>query len=275
MTAISNNWPDDKPAAIAFTFDVDAESGFLGEGEAYAKRLTSLSEGRFGVTRGLPRILNLLQRYGVDATFFVPGDTAERHPHAVEAILEHGHEIGHHGHIHLRSDKVSADAQRQEVEKGLDSLQRAGAPRPTGYRSTSWELTPETLDLLLEYDFFYDSSCMGDDRPYRERYEERSIIELPVHWSLDDWPHFGWTIDAGGNVVRPETLLGNWLDEYRRALEDAGRTVIFTMHPEVIGRAYRFPILERLVKTVAEEGTTWIATLDAIARHVETSLPPA
>jgi hypothetical protein len=72
MTAISNNWPDDKPAAIAFTFDVDAESGFLGEGEAYAKRLTSLSEGRFGVTRGLPRILNLLQRYGVDATFFVP-----------------------------------------------------------------------------------------------------------------------------------------------------------------------------------------------------------
>ena len=72
---------------ISLTFDVDAEAGWLGEGDEYARRLTILSEGRYGVIRGIPRIVDLLARYDIPATFFVPGYTAEHHPGLLETCL--------------------------------------------------------------------------------------------------------------------------------------------------------------------------------------------
>jgi len=260
-------WPDRAEVAVSLTFDVDAEAGWLGEGEEYARRLTTLSEARYGITRGMPRILALLARHDIRATFFVPGHTADVHPATVAAILEGGHEVGHHGHMHLRSDKVDADAQRAEIELGLAALARTGAPTPSGYRSTSWELTPETFDLLIEYGFAYDSSLMGDDRPYHEHWNGRSILELPVHWSLDDWPRYGWDIDSGGNTAAPGELYTSWLAEYDSARAER-RHAVYTMHPEVIGRPQRFVELERLVEEIGRRGGTWHAPLADVAAHV-------
>jgi peptidoglycan/xylan/chitin deacetylase (PgdA/CDA1 family) len=274
MGELDWQWPDGNRVAVSLSFDVDAESGFLGEGEEYRRRITSLSEGAFGVRRGIPRILDLLARRGIAATFFVPGDTAERHPGLCPALLEAGHEIAHHGYLHLRSDRVDAAAQREEIERGLAALDAAGVPAPRGYRSTSWELTPETFALLLEHGFAYDSSCMGDDRPYRQEWEGEALLELPVHWSLDDWPRFGWSIDGGGNVASTEELYASWLAEYRAAREE-GRHVVYTMHPEVIGRAYRFAALERLVAEIAADGDVWFAPLEQVAEHVRPRLFPA
>jgi peptidoglycan/xylan/chitin deacetylase (PgdA/CDA1 family) len=265
------DWPDGKRVAVSLTFDVDAESGFLGDSPDYARRLSTLSEGRFGVTRGVPRILDLLAKHGIAATFFVPGHTAAGHPEVVPAIIAGGHEVGHHGYIHLRTDKVSAQDQRDEIERGFTALEAAGAPRPVGYRSPAWELTPETFALLLEHGFAYDSSCMGDDRPYLETYEGRNILELPVHWSLDDWPHFGWSIDLGGNVASPLELRACWAAEYRAARAE-GRHVTFTMHPEVIGRAHRFAQLESLIEEIAADDDAWFARLDEVATHVRPRL---
>lgn len=264
-------WPGGARVAVSLTFDVDAEAGFLGDSPDYGRRLSSLSEGRFGVTRGLPRILSVLERHGVQATFFVPGHTAESHPDVVRRILEAGHEIGHHGHLHLRTDRVSAGDQREEIERGLEALEAAGAPRPVGYRSPAWELTPETFSLLVEHAFGYDSSCMGDDRPYLEAWDGRHILELPVHWSLDDWPRYGWSIDLGGNVGAAQALLDDWLAEYRAARRDR-RHVVFTMHPEVIGRSHRFAQLETLIERIASDGAVWFARLDEVAAHVRPRL---
>jgi peptidoglycan/xylan/chitin deacetylase (PgdA/CDA1 family) len=267
-------WPGGAAVAVSFTFDVDAEAGFLGDGDQYARRLTTLSEGRFGVVRGVPRLLDLLHEHGVKSTFFVPGYTAFLHPKPISDIAAAGHEIGHHGYIHLRADKVSPAEQRAEIEKGLAALETLGVPKPKGYRSPAWEMTPETFDLLLEHNFEYDSSCMGDDRPYMEVWEGRTIVELPVHWSLDDWPRFGWSIDLGGNVADPEELYASWLAEFRAAKSE-GRHVTFTMHPEVIGRAYRLAQLERLIEAIAAEGDVWFARLDDVADHVRPILQPS
>lgn len=260
-------WPKNSPVAVSLTFDVDAEAGFLGDSPTFAKRLTSLSEGRFSVTRGVPRIVEMLARHQIKASFFVPGYTAQQHPGLIEQLLKDGHEVGHHGHMHLRSDKASAQQQVDEMNLGLEALARAGAPKPAGYRSSSWELTPETFDLVIDNGFTYDSSCMGDDRPYIETFNGRSIIELPVHWSLDDWPMFGWSIDNGGNFTHPKTLSDVWLAEYESARRD-GRHTSFTMHPEVIGRAARFEQLERFVERLVSDGDVWFARLDEVARHV-------
>lgn len=266
-------WPNGARAAVSLTFDVDAEAGWLGDSETYRRRLTTLSEGRFGVVRGMPRIIELLQRFEIGATFFVPGYTAEQHPALVPSIVERGHEVGHHGYLHLRSDKVPADEQRNEIERGLEALDRAGAPVPRGYRSTSWELTPETFGLLIEHDFAYDSSCMGDDRPYFEDHEGSRILELPVHWSLDDWPRFGWSIDTGGNVADMRELVASWASEYEAACTE-GRHLVLTMHPEVIGRAYRLAALEDLIERMQSDGQAWFATLEQVADHVRPQLDP-
>lgn len=267
-------WPDGHRVAVSLTFDVDAEAGVLGGGEQYARRLTTLSEGRFGVTRGVPRILAMLRRHGIGATFFIPGYTAQLHPGAVAEILAAGHEVAHHGHMHLRNDLASPAEQRTEIERGLAALAAAGAPRPAGYRSPAWEMTPETLSLLVEHGFEYDSSCMGDDRPYLEAWESDEILELPVHWSLDDWPRFGWSIDHGGNVTHPAELTDSWHAEFCAAREE-GRLVTYTMHPEVIGRAYRLAQLERLIEMMTAAGGVWFAPLAQIARHTAPQLRAA
>lgn len=264
-------FPEGNTTAVSLTFDVDAEAGWLGEGDEYARRLTILSEGRYGVVRGIPRILELLGRHQIPATFFVPGYTAEHHPGLVDTLLEAGHEIAHHGYLHLRSDKVSAQAQADEIERGLEVFERLGVPRPRGYRSTSWELTPETLELLLKYDFAYDSSCMGDDRPYLEKWGDLEILEIPVHWSLDDWPRFGWNIDSGGNVADPEELRRTWIAEFESARAERRHTS-FTMHPEVIGRPYRLAQVAEVVEHMAAAGTVWFARMDEVADHAAVSL---
>ncbi len=265
--ARSDAWPGDARFAVTFSFDVDAESGWLGEGEHYARRLTTLSEGRYGVVRGLPRIRAALARHGLKGSFFVPGLTAELHPEAVLALADEGHEIGHHGYLHLRSDKVDAQAQREEIERGFEALEAAGLPRPVGYRSTSWEMTPDTFDLLLEHRLSYDSSCMGDDRPYIETWKGRQMLEFPVHWSLDDWPRYGWNIDTGGNVCDPRELVTSWRAEIESARQE-GRHTTFTMHPEVIGRAARMAALTELIDELVAAGDCWIAPLAEVVAVV-------
>jgi peptidoglycan/xylan/chitin deacetylase (PgdA/CDA1 family) len=225
---------DDRTATVCLTFDVDAEAG-LGA-EATENRLTTLSERRFGIARGLPRILGLLDGLDIRATFYVPGATAERYPHEIARLREHGHEIGHHGHHHLPERELSADGARAEIELGLQALGEVGVV-PRGYRSPAWELTPTTLDLLHEHGFAYDSSCMGDDRPYWEGPPDRRILELPVHWSLDDWTFFGIGPQRPAGQVEP------WLQTWGAELEQAdseARVVTLTMHPEIVGRGHRF-----------------------------------
>ena len=262
-------WPDEKNVAVALTFDVDAEVGWNGyvEPDAYARRIALLSEGTFGPRRGLPRILELLERIGVPATFFIPGRTAERHPEAVEAILAKGHEIGHHGYEHLRVDGLDGTQQAEEIERGIAALKGAGAPTPKGYRGPSAELTPETLALLIEHGFEYDSTCMGDDRPYFESFGDDAILELPISHSLIDFVRFSFSADFGGNMQPADGLYADWRAEYESLCAEGHASMIPVLHPEIIGRAYRLRSFEQLLEFLAEDGNAWFTTMSGLAEH--------
>jgi peptidoglycan/xylan/chitin deacetylase (PgdA/CDA1 family) len=215
---------------LAITVDVDGEAGLSGD---YTRLLSSRSEREYGLLRGLPRLLDILDQHA--ATFYVPGVTALRHPEAIRAIVDRGHELGHHGHTHRRPDTLTDVEARDEIEAGLEALTRFG-PRPLGYRAPGWELTPATLDLLVEYGFGYDSSLMGDDRPY----SLGTIVELPVHWSLDDAPYFAASPGPGGL----------W-EVWRRELELAAgedRAITLTLHPEILGRPHRAGVLRQVLE---------------------------
>ena len=190
--------------------------------------------GSYGLLRGLPRILRALEDHDALATFYVPGVTALRHPREIAALIERGHEVGHHGHTHRRLNELDEDDQRRDLELGLEALARFG-PRPLGYRAPAWELTPLTLDLLNEHGFQWDSSLMGDDRPYLVPAGTGTIVELPVHWSLDDAPFFA--ASPGGHG-----LWEAWSRELALAATE-DRTITLTLHPEVLGRPHRVDLL--------------------------------
>jgi peptidoglycan-N-acetylglucosamine deacetylase len=256
-------WPGGADVAVALTFDVDGESAWLGEGTENERRLTLLSMGRFGPVRGLGRILDLLAEFDIPATFYVPGHTADHHPEALTAILAGGHELAHHGYLHRGTDNLDAAGQRAELEAGLTALGRHGV-RPAGYRSPGWELSPETLALLTELEFSYDSSLMADDRPYWTSGGGRSLLELPGHWSLCDWPYFGWTPYYGGLLADPASVERIWLDEFESARQDR-RALTYTMHPEAIGRGYLTLMLRRVITGMLSNGRPWFATHAQIA----------
>jgi peptidoglycan-N-acetylglucosamine deacetylase len=223
-------------AALAVTVDVDGEAGLAGGGS-----LSARSERRYGVARGLARVLGVLAEFEVKATFYVPGVTAERHPGAVRSIAEQGHEIGHHGHTHRSPHGLSADDQRREIEQGLGALAALGVT-PRGYRAPAWELTEVTLALLAGHGFDHDSSLMDDDRPYGLH----GLVELPVHWTLDDAPYF--TADLGG-----EGLLRVWTRELDIAIEER-RALTVTLHPEILGRPHRVLLLRRILEHAVGRG---------------------
>jgi peptidoglycan/xylan/chitin deacetylase (PgdA/CDA1 family) len=243
---------------VCLTFDVDAEAGLGARAADSAHLLSTLSERRFGVVRGLPRILDLLAEFELPGTFYVPGATAERHPEAIARILAEGHEVGHHGHRHLRDADLSSAERRAEIEDGLAALAGLGA-KPHGYRSPAWELTSETLALLHEYGFRYDSSCMGDDRPYLEGPPDKQLLELPVHWSLDDWVYFGLGAERPPGDV--DLWRRTWTVEVDHAARE-DRVVTLTMHPEIVGRAHRLAALVELIAASRERGVEF-------ARHAD------
>jgi peptidoglycan-N-acetylglucosamine deacetylase len=257
------DWPGGADVAVALTFDVDGEAPWLGEGPEYERRLSMLSIGRFGPERGVWRVLELLRRYEVPATFYVPGHTADHWPDVVPAIIDAGHEVAHHGYLHLGTDGLDALAQRDELERGLVALEKHGV-RPAGYRSPGWELSPATLAMLPELGFSYESSLMADDRPYWVDGGGQHLLELPGHWSLCDWPYFGWTAYHGGLLADPAAVERVWLDEYESARAER-RLVTYTMHPEAIGRGYLARMLGRLITAMRGSGNPWFATHAQIA----------
>jgi peptidoglycan/xylan/chitin deacetylase (PgdA/CDA1 family) len=231
-------------ASVSITIDVDGTAGLPDGGRASGRRLSSRSERLYGLRRGLPRILDVLTAFGAKASFYVPGVVAERHPDDVRGIVAGGHEVGHHGHRHLRPDRLSPTEQRAELRDGLAALTDVAGVAIRGYRAPEWELAPATLAALPDHGFTHDSSLMGDDRPYRVRSGAAEVVELPVHWTLDDAPHFAHTTD-------PRGLLVVWLAELSAAVADA-RHLTYTLHPEILGRPHRIDVLRRLLEAARE-----------------------
>jgi peptidoglycan/xylan/chitin deacetylase (PgdA/CDA1 family) len=251
-----------RAATLCLTFDVDAESVMLAADPLLERRASLMSHQRYGPRVGVPRILALLERLGVRATFFVPGATADRHPDVVAAILEAGHEVGHHGYLHESLVGVDESAERKYLELGLEALERVGGVVPLGYRAPWWEATDHTRALLVEYGFRYDTSFFDADVPYWIDTARGRLLEVPVAWALDDWERYAFwpEVTGDGRIDRPSVVAEAWFEEIQ-GLAAVGGTAVLTMHPFLSGRPARAAALERLVERVRTETNVVLATL--------------
>jgi peptidoglycan/xylan/chitin deacetylase (PgdA/CDA1 family) len=255
----------DRRVAVALTFDFDAESAWLGSFKVDSP--AALSRGAYGANEGVPRILRLLDRLGLPATFYIPGDTADRHPARTRDIASAGHEIGHHGYLHEPPHQLDEREERTMLERGLEALDRIVEQRPRGYRSPAWELSKNTMRLLEEYGFEHDASQFAWDRPYwvEDAGRRTGIVEIPSAWELADSAHFMF---AGGmpGLSAPSKVEEIWLGDFDGIHEEGGDgCFVLTMHPQIIGRHHRMAMLERVIRHMMERDGVWFARMSEIA----------
>ena len=263
------SWPNGARVAVGLSFDLDNETGTLRDG------LTSpalLSQGEYGSRAGLPRVLSLLDRHAIAASFFVPAVTAMLHPESMKAIAKSGHhEVGLHGWIHERNSQLDETTERDLLTRAARALEASIGRRPVGMRTPSWDYSPTTIKIAQELGLLYDSSLMADDRPYEVLGDGKptGLVELPVEWILDDFPYF-W-MDRTSTVrptMTPDEVLSIWKGEFDGAYQERG-IFILTMHPHVIGHRGRIEMLDQLIAYMKSKPGVWFATHEAIARHVK------
>jgi len=261
------SWPGGARIAVCISFDVDTETWDLARGGTAP---VSLSAGEFGARAGLPRILTLLDKHSIPASFYIPAVSAMLHPDVVPSILKSGrHEIGVHGWIHENLPALNDEAEEQRLlTQSIDYLTKATGKRPVGHRAPSWALSRFTAPMLAKAGFLYDSSMMAMDEPYELVLDgtPSKLIELPVEWILDDAPYLGRT----GAMPSPEMVFKVYRDEFDHAYND--RTFyMLTMHPRVIGHRSAMVHLVALITYMKSKPGVWFATAEQIANHVAKS----
>ena len=260
--------------SVAVTIDHDAISDSIRRGDPPVK----LSHGEFGPRVGIKRILAMLAERGIPGTFFVPGHSLTTFADDTEAILAGGHELACHGWFHEDFADLGVDEARDVLGRSVEAVRAVTGAAPAGFRAPYWSLGLATLGLVQAAGFVYDSSLMADDyRPYRIRHGDRhslsdgttwgepgSLVEVPVYWAMDDWPHFEPGAGRPG-LSAPSAVLEIWTEELRYAHEHApGGLVMVTVHPECIGRGHRMAMLERFIEAAAMLDGASFERLDAV-----------
>jgi peptidoglycan/xylan/chitin deacetylase (PgdA/CDA1 family) len=273
-------WPDGVTAAACLTFDMDAEAPILTGDISAINRMTPMSHQSYGPLVGVPRILEILARHEIKATFFIPGYSAHRYPDVVRAVAGAGHEIAHHSYFHENTIGMDAETEAAMLDLGLRALHEVAGVRPEGYRAPMWELTYNTPRLLAERGFLWDSSLMDSDHPYVLAVDgaggtpadaPATLVEIPVSWGLDDWEQYAYLpgLVGPGVIESPAKALEMWTLELE-AMHRLGAAFVLCCHPFLSGRPSRAEALERLIERMKSLNGLWVTTVGEVARHTAT-----
>ncbi len=259
-------WKNGARCAVALSFDSDHESGELREGGTSPGRF---SQGQYGARVAVPRILKLLGKYGIPASFYVPAVIAQLYPEEQRRVVGEGHEIGIHGWIHERNSILPPAAERDLQMRSCDMLEKIAGVRPVGIRTPSWDFSPHTLAITRDMGLLYDSSLMADDDCYELLLdnEPTGVVELPVEWIRDDAVYFNMNRYL---ALRPYTAPSAVLEIFGREFDAAyaeGGLFQLTMHPHISGHRSRIWLLEELIRHISGHPGVWFATHAEIARY--------
>lgn len=269
MTEPIRRWPDGIKAAAAISFDWDAETMWLARDPDNAQRPVTLSQGMYGSKVGMPKLLALLDKYGIRATFFIPGWVIEQNRSLTLEVQAAGHEIGHHGYLHEWPDK-HPEQEEAILLKGIAIIEEVTGQRPRGYRSPAAEYTPNTHALLIKHGFEYASTMMDDVVPYKVSVDGKKtdLVELPCAWSLDDAPYFNFSLRPP--ISRMTVMPREWCVFMKDALIDIynwGGCYTPFLHPQIIGRPGRIGMLEELFSVMKGLPGLWVGSCEEIASY--------
>ena len=261
-------WKGGARCAVALSFDSDHETNELRDG---GKSIGRMSWGQYGNRVGVPRIIDLLDRYGIKASFYVPAVAALLYPDEQKRLVADGHEIGIHGWIHELNSVLPYEAERDLMFRATDTLEKITGVRPVGLRTPSWDFSPNTLRIETELGLLYDSSLMADEDCYDLVMDGKStgIVEVPVEWVRDDAVYFMMNrFQSLRPYTPPKDVLEIFLREFDAAYQ-AGGLFQLTMHPHIITPRSRIWILEEIIRHAQAKSDVWFATHAEVASYVK------
>jgi len=260
-------WPKNARVAVLLTFDDDTQSFLLRDG---VTEPTALSAPDYGAKTGTPRLLEILERHKVPATFFVTGVDSLIHPELLPSLLKSGrNEIGIHGWIHEYPPGLDSEAEEERLlDKAIDRIRSLTGKKPAGYRAPSWAFSPHTMDLIRKKGFVYDSSLQAAEVPYKilAHGQDTGVVELPIDWTLTETPYLG----AQGHMPSPDLLFQFYKQEFDGAYKE-GTTFILTLHPFLSGHRSPMQHLDELITYMQSKPGVWFTTGQELVQYVTKS----
>ena len=271
MYANGMKLPQGKRCAVFLTVNLAAEFFWLSLDERAAQMPKTLSLGQYGMTHGLPRLLDLLDEFGLRATFFVPGRAAETYPEALRETAERGHEIACHGYAYENFSLLDRDEQRRRLERAAAAIEGACGRRPAGFRAPIGDLTLETLDIARQLGMRYSSDLYDDDRPYYLTVNAAGdrLLQIPMQWANFDLPYFAFNYRPAfpfgqGRVANYSNVLSNWRDEFTGHYNH-GLCYTLQLDPQSTGSPGRLSMLREFLTFMTSHQGVWYATGSELA----------
>jgi peptidoglycan/xylan/chitin deacetylase (PgdA/CDA1 family) len=241
------------------TFDLDGESPWIHRDPGLAERPLHMSMGAYGPRTGMPRVLELLDRYGIKTCIFVPGWIVERYPALCEDIVKHGHEVGHHGYLHEKPFFMkSREEEDALLVRSLEIFRKVLGVVPLGSRTPSADPSRHTMDLLAQHGFVYHSNALDTDLPYCHATAHGPLVEFPTAWCNNDAPFFLWSAvpPVGNGIWSQQDVWEIWSEEFEGLYAEGG-FFNWLGHPQIIGRPSRLRMVERLIQLILGKGRVW------------------
>jgi peptidoglycan/xylan/chitin deacetylase (PgdA/CDA1 family) len=263
-------WPGGARCAVAITFDCDADSVLHCRGLEAASDPLTVSWLHYEQV-AVPKIVQMYDELGIKQTFFVPAWCIERYPDTYEPIVASGHEIGHHGYLHETPTDQTADGEAHWFERSTEILENFSGKRPVGYRAPNAGYNVQTIDLLIEQGFLYDSCFCHQNNPYFFRTSLGQMIELPLDiFLLEDWSQYSGLgpFQYRHHPSSPNAAADVYMAEFE-AIYEAGGLFMTCFHPNMTGRPGRLRRLRQMLEYMQEKGDVWFATLEEIATHIK------
>jgi allantoinase len=281
------SWPADARVALSIVVNVEegAEANLL-DGDKYPEPVDEMgialkrpvrnfgneSNYRYGLTRGAPRVLRLLEQYGVKATFTACALALERAPELTREIVRQEHEVTSHGWRWAHQFQMNEQQEREYIRRAVQSIEATTGRKPRGWLSR-YLLTENTRRLLAEEGFLYHMDDYGDDEPSWDAPAGKPIVVLP--YQIDNNDMKMWVAPA----YTPDHWLKYAIDSLEWALAEGAHEINMIslgVHLRIIGRPGRIWALEKFLEHAtrrAREGGVWIATREQIATHFAQQVP--
>lgn len=220
----------------------------------------------YGIKAGAPRVVKLLKRYDIMASWTVAAMALENHPEIAAAIVELGHEPVSHGWRWVHQFKMDEATEREFIQKAVDSIAKTTGTRPYGWLSRYLH-TDNTRSLLSEAGFEYHMDDYSGDIPYWDTatVPEKPMVIMPYQLDTNDMKM--WT--------DPAMTPNQWLDYaircfdqlYAEGEEGNPKMMSLGLHLRIIGRPGRIWALEEFFRHVRSKSDVWVTTRRAIAQH--------
>jgi peptidoglycan/xylan/chitin deacetylase (PgdA/CDA1 family) len=240
---------------VCMTWDVDGESPmFIRNNKALDRHLSELYQRSFGPREGLKRITDILEKNEIKGTFFIPGYILLRYTQNILEVKNLGHDFGLHGYYHENPAILDSNIETEILDKSKVVFTRILGKKPKIYRAPSWELNRGSFQKLVSSSITGDSSLMDSDRPYIIKVGNRKIVEMPIHWNLDDAEYWRHTHEMRSQpIIDPDSVYKIWRYELDGRIKNGG-VFILTLHPWISGRWSFLKVVEKLILYARSKG---------------------